>query len=243
MSDFAGQKTLLTGPARTGKSTFLRLRLGQLLLDGAPGTQITVVTINRSVAKQMRQYVDSLDLPAGVTPRFDTYFGIAGATVARYWPRVRDLIAPSRRRLYPVPLANDLAQYHLRQIVESMMRNRGYFRGLRIRPERIVAQLLDTAHSAALNDRSLSDAIDRLKATWKGQQIRLEHFDQAHATLEEYRQFCAQNGLIDVSLLVEYFGHVLKSEITALASQRNRARYLLADNLEEHPHVSQTISC
>lgn len=239
LSDFAGQKTLLTGPARTGKSTFLRLRLGRLLLEGAPGNQITVVTVNRSVAKQMRQYVDSLDLPAGATPRFDTYFGIAGATVARYWPRVRDLIAPSRRRLYPVPLANDLAQYHLRQIVESTMRNRGYFRGLRIRPERIVAQLLDTAHSAALNDRSLSDAIDRLKATWTGQQIRLEHFDQAHATLEEYRQFCAKNGLIDVSLLVEYFRHVLKSEKTALASQRNRARYLLADNLEEHPHVSQ----
>lgn len=239
LDDLAGRKTLLTGPARTGKSTFLKLRLGQLLLDGVPGNQITVVTINRPVAKQMRQYVDSLDLPARATPRLDTYFGIAGATVARCWPQVRDLIAPSRRRLYPVPLANDLAQFHLRHIVESMIRERGYFRGLRIRPERIVAQLLDTAHNAALNGRSLPEAIERLKATWTGQSIRLRHFDQAQASLEKHRQFCAESGLIDVSLLVDYFRHIWKTDAAALAGLRQGARYLLADNLEEHPHVAQ----
>ena len=239
MDDLAGRKTILTGPARTGKSTFLRLRLGQLLLDGVPGNQITVVTINRSVARRMRQYVDSLELPAGATPRLDTYFEIAGTTVARYWPHVRDLIAPSRRRLYPVVLANDFAQFHIRHIVESMMRERGYFRGLRIRPERIVAQLLDTAHNAALNGRSLPEAIERLKTTWTGQSIRLEHFDQAHATLEEHRQLCAESGLIDVSLLVDYFRHILKTDANVLAGIREGARYLLADNLEEHPHVAQ----
>ncbi len=239
MDDVEGRKTLLTGPARTGKSAFLRTRLGHLLTGGAPGNQITVVTINRAVARRIRSHVDSFALPAGATPRIDTYFGIAGATVARHWSQVRDLITSSRRRLYPVPLANELAQFHLRLIVESMVRERGYFRGLRIRPERIVAQLLETAHSAALNGRSLPKSIERLKTTWNGQSIRLEHFEQAEATLEQRRHLCAESGLIDVSLLVEYFRYILKTDTTVLAGLREGARYLLADNLEEHPHVAQ----
>lgn len=215
--------------------------MAHLLLDGVPGNQITVVTINRPAAERMRQYVGSLDLPACATPRIDTYFGIAGATVARYWPLVRDLVTPSRRRLYPVPLANDLAQFRLRHIVELMMREKRFFRGLRIRPERIVAQLLDTAHNAALNGRSLPDAIERLKATWSGQSIRLEHFDQAQATLQEHRQLCAESGLVDVSLLVDYFRHILKTDDTSLTGITEGAKYLFADNLEEHPHVAQEL--
>jgi hypothetical protein len=123
--------------------------------------------------------------------------------------------------------------------VVTPLLGQGAFANLRLRPQQIVSQLLDTLNRAALNALTLEEAIARQSRTWAGDPERRFHLDDAATAARAFRRRCLGNSLLDLSLMVEVFDTQLVRHPEFHRYFRERYRHLLVDNLEEQTPAGQ----
>ncbi|MCA9958073.1 MAG: hypothetical protein KC443_03510, partial [Anaerolineales bacterium] len=230
--------SFLQGPAGSGKTTVLQHRLLRLLAAGEPAYTILIL-----VAEPDHQtiYTDFLH-QSGVGPYADlkvtTYPQMAQEMVALFWPLVARPAGFARPYQPPTFLSYDLAQLLMWRIITPML-TEGAFANLRLRPQQIVSQLLDTLNRAALNALSLDEAIQRQMDTWVGEPERLLHLADAAKAARQFRQTCLHNSLLDLSLVIEVFDTQLVQHPEFHRYFSERYRHLLVDNVEEQTPAGQ----
>jgi hypothetical protein len=230
--------SFLLGAAGTGKTTALQQRLLRLLQAGETAYTMLVIVAE---PEHQQSYLDAIH-QSGLGPyaelKITTYNRMAQEMVTLFWPLVARPAGFTRPFQPPTVLSYDLAQLLMWHIVTPMLAE-GAFAELRLRPQQIVSQLLDTLNRAALNGLSLDEAIERQQNTWLGEQERVLHLHDAGKAARAFRQACLENSLLDLSLVVEVFDTQLVQHPEFHRYFSERFRHLIVDNVEEQTPAGQ----
>jgi hypothetical protein len=163
---------------------------------------------------------------------------MAREMVSLFWPLVDRPSGFAQPYSPPTFLSYDLAQLLMWYVVDPML-EAGAFADLRLRPQQIVSQLLDTLNRAALNGLSLDQAIERQIVTWTAEPERIVHLQDAARAVRQFRRTCLDNGLLDLSLIVEVFDTRLVKDPKFRDYFSERYRHLIVDNVEEQTPAGQ----
>ena len=234
----AGKISFLLGTAGTGKTTALQKRLLRLLRAGETAYTILVLVAE---PEHQQGYLDAVH-QSGLGPYADlkivTYNRMAQEMAALFWPLVARPAGFAQPSQPPTFLSYDLAQLLMWTMVEPMLTT-GAFANLRLRPQQIVSQLLDTLNRAALNGLSLDEAIERQIDTWAGGADRVLHLQDAAKAARSFRRACLDNSLLDLSLVIEVFDTQLVQHPEFQRYFSERYRHLIVDNVEEFTPAGQ----
>ncbi|MEI2607887.1 MAG: UvrD-helicase domain-containing protein [Candidatus Promineifilaceae bacterium] len=231
-------KVLLFGPAGTGKSTALRHRLLHLLQQGEPAYTVLIL-VNQPEHEQI--FLDTLHesgLGSYGDLKIHTYATLAREMVELFWPLVARSAGFARPFQPPTFLGYDLAQLMMWDLVTRRLAQ-GAFAELRLRPQQIVSQVLDSLNRAADNNLSLAEATQRLLATWRAEENNLRYLGDVEAMAQEFRHECHQNSLLDLSLVVDVFNRQVVNHPEFYTYFSERFRHMLVDNVEEQTPAGQ----
>jgi len=234
----ASQTTFLFGSAGTGKSTALRHRLLHLLQQGEPAYTLLVL-VNQPEHEQA--FLDTLHqsgLGSYGDLKIHTYATLAREMVELFWPLVARLAGFARPFQPPMFLSYDLAQLMMWDLVTQRLAQ-GAFAELRLRPQQIVSQVLDSLNRAADNNLTLEEATQRLLETWRAEEGNLRYLRDVQAIAEEFRHECQQNSLLDLSLVVDVFNRQVVNHPEFYTYFSERFRHMLVDNVEEQTPAGQ----
>ncbi|MFO7662498.1 MAG: hypothetical protein R6X18_07875 [Chloroflexota bacterium] len=228
----------LYGPAGTGKTTALHQRLLNLLTGGESAYTVLVLVAEPEHRTAFYDAVRNSGLGPYADLNVTNYSRMAQEMVALFWPLVARDAGFARPYQPPSFLSYDQAQVLMWQVVTPMLAQ-GAFANLRLRPQQIVSQVLDTLNRAALNALSLDEAIERQSRTWAGEPERRIQLDDAATAARDFRRICLTNSLLDLSLMVEVFDTQLVRHPEFHRYFRERYRHLIVDNLEEQTPAGQ----
>jgi hypothetical protein len=234
----ADQTSFWLGSAGTGKTTAMQGRLLHLLESGEPAYTLLVLVAELSHQADYLEAVHQSGLGPYADLKITTYNRLAQEMVALFWPLVARPAGFARPFQPPTILSYDLAQLLMWYTVTPMLEE-GAFSDLRLRPQQIVSQLLDTLNRAALNGLSLDEAIQRQITTWTGEPERVRHLHDAETAVRQFRVNCLENSLLDLSLVVEVFDTQLVKHPEFHRYFEERFRHLLIDNVEEQTPAGQ----
>lgn len=233
-----GGTSFWLGPAGSGKSTAMEQRLLSLLESGEPAYTILLLVAE---PEHQRPFLDAIH-QSGLGPYADlkisSYNRLAQEMVQLFWPLVARDAGFARPYQPPTFLSYDLAQLLMWHVATPMLEE-GAFADLRLRPQQIVSQLLDTLNRAALNGLALDEAIERQIKTWSGEPERMRHLQEAAEAAHRFRRACLENSLLDLSLAVQVFDTQLVHRPEFHKYFRERFRHLLVDNIEEQTPAGQ----
>ena len=233
-----GGASFLYGPAGTGKTTVLQHRLLRLLRDGEPAYTILTLVAEPEHRAAYFEAIHGLERTPYAEPNITHYPKLAQGMVGLFWPLVARDAGFDRPYVPPTFLSYDQAQVLMWRIISPLL-TQGAFANLRLRPQQIVSQLLDTLNRAALNALSLDEAVARQSQTWAGEPERRFHLDDAATAARAFRRQCLTNSLLDLSLTVEVFDTQLVQHSEFQRYFRERYRHLIVDNLEEQTPAGQ----
>ena len=225
--------TLITGPARSGKTAALRERYLAWLRDGVRTDQILVLTHG---AGQTAPWLRGLDLPAGGPIEAHDFYGFVRAELTLHWPTIQAALPAARQWLAPTFLPLTVERYLLQVLLEPHYALFGDV--VKTRPDRLALQLLtriDWVGAAAGLDPG--QAVLRLAEADRPEKRML--YGQVAAMLEEHRTRCLRAGLLDYGLSLTLFTDVLLPDPGYRRHLRTRFRRLLVDDLDEALPVEQ----
>ncbi len=234
----AAGTSYLYGPAGTGKTTALHRRLLRLLRAGEPAYTVLALVAEPEHRAAFFDAVHNSGLGPYAELNVTHYTALAQRMVALFWPLVARDAGFERPYVPPTFLSYDQAQVLMWRVVTPLL-TQGAFANLRLRPQQIVSQLLDTLNRAALNALSLEEAISRQTRTWIGEPERRFQLDDAATAARAFRRRCLANSLLDLSLMVEAFDTQLVRHPEFHRYFRERYRHLIVDNLEEQTPAGQ----
>jgi hypothetical protein len=226
------------GPAGVGKSTALQQRLLRLLDSGESAYNILLLVAE---PEQRPPFLAALHQSRPV-PYAELsvvyYYELAREMTTLFWPLVARPAGFARPFQPPTFLSYDLAQLLMWQTITPML-NEGAFGDVRLRPQQIISQLLDTLNRAALNGLTLAEAVRRQVTTWAGESDFLRHLEEAAEAARRFRQRCLERSLLDLSLIVETFDRQIVHHPEFHRYFKERYRHLLVDNVEEQTPAGQ----
>lgn len=226
------------GGAGSGKTTTLQERLLHLLANGEPAYTILVLVAEPHHQRPFLQRIHQSGLGPYADLKILTYNKLAQEMVALFWPLVARDAGFEKPYQPPHFLSYDLAQLLMWHVISPMFEE-GAFADLRLRPQQIVSQLLDTLNRAALNRLTLEQAIERQKMSWGGEPERLVHLSDAAEAVSRFRQVCLAQSVLDLSLAVAVFDSQVVDHPEFHRYFEERFRHLLVDNIEEHTPSGQ----
>ena len=226
------------GPAGAGKTTALHHRLLRLLREGEPAYTILYLVAEEEDDDRVIHFLHEQDAGPYADLTVTTYPHLALDMVRLFWPLVARPAGFERPHQPPVFLRYDLAQLLLWRLITPML-EAGAFADLRVRPQQIVSQVLDTLNHAALNQLTLEEAAERQRQSWAGDAEHLRHLREAGRAAEQFRRYCLANSLLDLSLTVRVFDTQLVNHPEFHRYFSERFRHLLVDNVEEQTPAGQ----
>ncbi len=225
-------KTLLTGPAGSGKSTAAVERLKLMVGNGIPARSILILVPQRSLGIPYAHAIQSPEFPAGGEPAVVTLGGLAQRMLSLFWPMVAQSSGFSNPTHPPQFLTLESAQYYMAQVIQPLLQ-KGYFENITVDPNRLYSQILDNINKSAVVGFPLDEIGARLKNAWVGQATQLVVYDQAQECALKFREFCLQNNLLDYSLQFELFTQKLWNSLLCRQYLMRNYRHLIYDNIEE----------
>ncbi|MFO7681670.1 MAG: hypothetical protein R6X34_16625 [Chloroflexota bacterium] len=234
----ADQSSFWLGPAGSGKTTAMQQRLLHLLQSGEPAYTLLVLVAELSHQADYLNALHQSGLGSYADLKITTYNRLAQEMVTLFWPLVARPAGFARPFQPPTVLSYDLAQLLMWYTITPLL-TEGAFSDLRLRPQQIVSQLLDTLNRAALNGLSLNEAIERQITTWTGEPERVRHLHDAETAVHRFRRTCLEQSLLDLSLVVQVFDTQLVKHPEFHRYFEERFRHLLIDNVEEQTPAGQ----
>ena len=150
-ADAAGNSFLL-GPVGTGKSLVLQERLLRLLDRGEPAYTILVLIAEPEHRQPFKKAVMTSGLGPYADLKLTTFSQLALEMVKLFWPLIARQSGFTQPNLPPTILTYDLAQLLMWQIINPLLEE-GAFADLRLRPQQIVSQVLDTLNRSAAHQQ------------------------------------------------------------------------------------------
>lgn len=234
-------KTLLRGPAGTGRTTVGVGRLAHLLLSGVPGDAITVMVPQRTLAAPYyallngdHALIPPEGFPPGSRPNIVTLGGMARRAVDLFWPLAAEAAGFARPTSRPTFLTLEAAGFFMARLVGPVIAREGLFDSVKIEPGRLYSQIIDNLNKSAVVGTFSHEQIgERLKSAWNGDREQLRMYDDVQASASLFRAFCLEHNLLDFSLQVEVFmRHLWPLEPVQTWLTRSGAA-VIADNIEE----------
>lgn len=225
--------TLITGPARSGKTTALRERFLRWLGEGVRTDQILILTHG---AEQTAPWVRGPDLPAGGAVAAYDFYGFVRQELTLHWPTVQARVPAAGRWLAPAFLSLTVERHLLQALLEPHLALFGDV--VRATPERLALQLLTRVDRvAAAAGLGPGEAVQRMAEADRPEKRLL--YGQVTALLEHHRSRLLAAGLLDYGLALSLFMDCLLSDPGYRAHLRGRFRRLLADDVDEAAPAEQ----
>ncbi len=234
----ANDNILLWGDAGSGKSVALQHRLLRLLQEGESAYNILVLVSEYGLEQPFLQLIRESDVGAYADLHIATYNSLAREITLLFWPLVARDAGFAQPHKPPVFLEYDMAQLLMWRIL-TPMQDEGAFANLRLRPQRIVSQLIDILNRAAFNGLTLEEAVARQAHIFAAEPDRIQNLHDAAQAAGDFRRFCLENSLLDFSLTIEVFDNHLVEHSEFNRYFKERYRHLLVDNIEEHTAAAQ----
>jgi hypothetical protein len=234
----AGATVFIVGPAGTGKTTALHHRLLNLLRNGEQAYTILFLVAEEEARAQAFAFLHEQQAGPYADLTVTTYVRLAREMVSLFWPLVARPAGFRNPHQPPAFIGYDLAQLLLWRLLAPML-DAGAFADLRLRPQQIVSQVLDTVNRAALNQLTLEEVAARQQQTWVGDAGHLRHLREAAAAAAQFRHHCLEHSLLDLSLTVRVFDTQLVNHPEFHRYFSERFRHLLVDNVEEQTAAGQ----
>ncbi len=234
----AGGDTLLWGNAGTGKTTALQYRLLRLLQSGVSAYNILVLVSEYGHEQPFLELIQESNLGPYAQLNITTYNSLAREMVVLFWPLVARAAGFAHPHQPPTFLEYDMAQLLMWRIL-GPMQTEGAFADLRLRPQRIVSQLIDILNRAAFNGLTLDEAVARQARVWQHEPDQLKLLHDAAEAARRFRQFCLEHSLLDFSLTIQVFDTHLVQAPHFRHYFSERYQHVLVDNLEEHTFAAQ----
>jgi hypothetical protein len=226
------EKTFLEGPAGTGKTTLATRYLQSVLDTGIAPERILVLVPQATYGRPYQLAVHSSGISGG-TVEITTLAGIARRAIETYWPIIAEPMGFAKPDHDPIFLNIETAQYYMARVAQPRI-HAGQFDSVSIAPPRVISQVLDNLHKAALLRFPLDEVAQRLTLAWgERHSSRPPVYEAAADLAREFRAYCLEHNLLDFSLVIETFDRVLRQD-TAFANHILRSYdFLIADNVEE----------
>lgn len=142
----------------SGKTLALKQRLIRLLDSGEPAYTIMTLVAEPEHREDYQSAVQASGLGPYADLTITTFNRLALDMTTLFWPLVAGESGFTQPYLPPTQLTYDMAQLLMWRFVKSDL-DVGAFADLRLRPQQIISQLLDTLNRAALNGLTLDEAI------------------------------------------------------------------------------------
>lgn len=226
------KKLLIRGEAGTGKTSVAVKRLQRLLNEGFPAESILILLPQRPLAWPYTRALSDPNLPPGGRVSILTIGGLARRMDELFWPLIAEKAGFTHPEIPPQFLTVETTQYFLSLIVDPL-REQGYFEGIAIEPIRLYSQILDNLNKTAVVGFPPYEIAQRLRSAWTGNQADARYFDQAQECAVQFRKYCLEHSLLDFSLQLEVFAHLLWKDDIFQRYILGRYRHLIYDNVEE----------
>src|SRR6266851_1899852 len=225
-------KTFLEGPAGSGKTTRGTRYLLSLLENGVDPDRILVLVPQATYGRPYQLAVYDSQAAGGIV-QITTLAGIARRAIETYWPIVAGPMGFAAPDSEPIFLNIETAQYYLARVAAPAI-NAGQFDGVNMAPPRIISQVLDNLHKAAILRFPLDEVAQRLTLAWADRHSSRPPVYAAAAELaRQFRAYCLEHNLLDFSLIVEAFDRVLRHDPHFADRFLASYDFLIADNVEE----------
>lgn len=222
----------LHGPYGCGKTTVGVARLDYLLQNGVEGSQILVLTPQRTLQQPYRQAFLSSQY-AGSQVTFATIGGLARRLTDLFWPLAAQAAGFAHPEAAPIFLTLETAQYYMAHIVRPLIEEEGYFSAISVPRQRIYSQILDNLNKAAGVGFPHTEIGERLSAAWIGDPMQKNVYADAQDCAIRFRNFCLAHNLLDFSLQMEILDNHLWPHPAVQDWLKTSYRHLIYDNLEE----------
>jgi hypothetical protein len=109
----------------------------------------------------------------------------------------------------------------------------GYFDSVTIERNRLYSQIIDNLNKAAVVGFPYTQIGERLKAAWAGDPGQVRVYEDAQVCASLFREYCLAHNLLDFSLQMEVFLHLLWQQPLCREHLLATYRHLVIDNVEE----------
>jgi len=236
----ATAKVFLRGPAGSGKTTAGAERMQALLNAGVPAGEMLIMTPQRTLQDPYLNIIHSPEMAPGgeVTPA--TMGGLARRMIDLFWPLAAEMAGFKNPDNPPIFLTLETAQYYMARIVRPHLEE-GWFESVVMDRNRLYSQILDNLSKAAMIGFPENQIAERLTSAWAGEPAQRRVYADAQACASEFRQYCLEHNLLDFSLQLEIFAHILWNDTTVRNYLTQSYRHLIYDNIEEDGPVAHDI--
>jgi len=234
-------KIFLSGAAGTGKTTVGVHRLRNLINSGVSAHSILVLVPQKRLALPYYAEIRNPRRKAGAEITVATIGSLSRQIVNLFWPLSTGQLSQRDPYRRPIFLSQELIQYLMFKILEPEIEQKDYFNSVTITRTRLFGQIADNLNKSSLVGFPHTSIGQRLKTALPGDQERLHIFDDAQTCANLFRDYCAQNRLLDFSLQLSLFTDQLwKLEVPRRYLTR-RYTHIIADNIEEDTPATHSL--
>jgi hypothetical protein len=234
------RRTLLSGPAGTGKTTVGVERLLHLMVQGVRADSILLLVPQRTLATPYYEALNTPGVVAGGVVSVLTVGGLAQRMVELFWPLAVETAGFAHPDEPPSFLTLETAQYYMARLVRPLLDQR-YFESIAISRNRLYSQIVDNLNKAAVVGFPHTEIGARLKAAWVGESSQARVYDDAQDCANRFHQYCLENNLLDFSLQIEVFRQHLWLNPLCREYLTRTYRHVIVDNIEEDTPIAHDL--
>ncbi len=239
--DSAGTSSIfLEGPPGSGKSTVAAAFTRRLAEQGVPAQNILILLPQRTLAEPFYQVVHSTTFQSGGIPQIVTLSGLSRRMVTLYWPVIAASAGFQKPDQPPRFLNHETSQFYTALVVRPLL-EKGFFDSVTLPPSRLYTQILNNLSKSATTGIPYTEIGERLKSAWSGRPEQLRVYDEVQICINNFRQYCLDNNLLDFSLTVETFRRQLWDSAPFRDYFYQQFRCLIYDNMEEDVPVTHDL--
>ncbi|MEP7290002.1 MAG: UvrD-helicase domain-containing protein [Chloroflexota bacterium] len=222
----------MEGPAGSGKTTRATRYLLSLLEAEIAPDRILVLVPQATYGRPYQLAVHHSKMAGGMVD-IQTLAGIARRAIETYWPIIAAPMGFAMPEREPIFLNIETAQYYMARVATPMLIG-GSFDGVKMAQPRIISQVLDNLHKAAILRFPVDEVAQRLTMAWgERHSSRPPVYTAAAELAAQFRSYCLEHNLLDFSLIVETFDKVLRHDTNFSKRFLGSYDFLIADNIEE----------
>jgi hypothetical protein len=226
-------RRILQGPTGSGKSTLLLERYRYMVETlRIPSEKILILLLNRSQSLEWRS---KTILEGSGSVWRTSFYGFVQGEIKTYYPLlVKNCGDIASKRLRPIFLTFESAQFLVSKVIEKQREIKGIFAGVTSYTDRIAIDLTANLVKAATSDIPYYEIGDRLYSALEAKNDTIRQvYKDGDDVLRAYRKRCIELGIFDFGMAVELYNKYLLKDETYREQLFDRVQHLLVDNIEE----------
>lgn len=197
-----------------------------------PSEKILVLVLNKS---HLLEWKEKVNPKSSGKLSIMSYYSFIQDEIKTFYPIIvkscEDIV---KKRISPLFLTFEPAQFLLSKVIEARRTKKGIFSGVASYSDRIAADLATNLVRAAISDISTDEIGDRLyNALEIKDDEKKQIFSEADDILKDYRKKCTELGVYDFGMAVDLYNSCLLKNDNYKMNLFKRIHHLIVDNIEE----------